>query len=176
MFDVNVTSGPSGELITTAEAKAHLQISFTDDDTLIGSLISAVRSDVERFCGISIGSQTRVWTYDFDGCEWPVPYGPVITITSIVRKQSAGDYSETLTVDDDYDLDGQQNKTIKVFGGGRCNVTYTCGYTSLPESLKLGMLEEIAYRYENRGDKEVKNGFSDVAMGLIMKYKDFNWE
>lgn len=175
MFDVKIVTGPAAELIDlNSDVKPHLAITHTDDDTYLTALISQVRSAVERYCGISIGSQTRKWVYDFDTCEWSIPYGPVISITSVVRRTGAGT-TETLVANEDYELQGEQDKTMTVTGGGRCTITYVCGYTTLPADLKRGMLEEIAYRYEHKGDAIDKGTFSPGAMSLLVRYKDFNW-
>lgn len=174
MFDVKVTTAPASELITAAEVKTHLAITHTDDDTYIGTLIGQVRAAVENYCGISIGSQTRKWVYDFDSCEWAIPYGPVISVTEVKRRTGAGT-TETLAANDDYELQGEQDKTLTVTGGGRCTVTYTTGYTTLPNDLKRGMLEEIAYRYEHRGDAIDAGSVSPGAMEYLIRYKDYNW-
>ncbi len=174
MFDVKVITGPSAELITTAEVKTHLAITHTDDDTYIGTLISQVRAAVEGYCGISIGSQTRKWVYDFDTFEWSIPYGPIISVTSLVRRTGAGT-TETLVANDDYELQGEQIKTLVVSGGGRCTLTYVTGYTTLPADLKLGMLQEIAYRYEHRGDVKDMASISPGAESYLIRFKDFNW-
>lgn len=176
MFDIKIHTAPVSELISLSDLKSHLAITHTDDDTYLTALIKQVREATERYCGISIGSQTRVWTFDFDGCEWKIPYGPVISITSIARKKAAGDYGETLTANTDYNLDGEHEKTLNVFTGGRCKVTYVTGYTTLPDGLKRGMLEEMAFRYEHRGDDNNAGELSKAAKMLVVRYKDFNWD
>jgi len=174
MFDVKIHTAPVAELISVDDdVKPHLAITHTDDDTYLTDLVKQVREATERFCGISIGSQTRKWVYDFDVCEWNIPYGPVISITSVVRRTGAGT-TETLTANEGYELQGEHNKTMTVYSGGRCTITYVTGYTTLPDGLKRGMLEEIAFRYEHRGD--TNPGLSEGAQSYLIRYKDFNWE
>lgn len=175
MFDIKVTVAAS-ELLDVEDVKTHLAITHTDNDAYLTDLIKQVRLSVEKFCGISIGAQTRKWVYDEWG-KWPdkeapIPYGPVTAISSITRRTGPGT-TDTLTANDDYELQGEQAKTLTVFGGGRCTVTYTCGYSTLPDDLKRGMLEEITYRYEHKGD--TKDGLSDNAINYLIRYKDYNW-
>ena len=173
MFDVKVSTAVASELLTVAEVKTHLAITHTDDDTYLTSLVKQVREAAERYCGISIGEQTRIWTFDFGEDEYKIPYGPVTSVTSVTKKSDVATY-EALTVNTDYEVDGQQDKTISVFDGGRCKVTYTCGYSTLPNELRRAMLEEAAWRYEHRGDVNV--GLSEGAKSYLIHFKDFSWE
>ena len=175
MFDNKVTTAAS-ELLDVDDVKTHLAITHTDDDAYLTDLIKQVRASVERYCGISIGAQTRRWVYD-EWEQWPdneatIPYGPITAVTDVTRRTGPGT-TDTLAADDDYEVQGELFKTITVPGGGRCTVTYTCGYSTLPDDLKRGMLEEIAYRYEHRGD--AKDGLSDRAINYLIRFKDMNW-
>jgi uncharacterized phiE125 gp8 family phage protein len=173
VFDVKTTVEPVAWPVTLTEVKTHLHITDTDNDTQLTDLFKQVTKEVEGYCGIAIGSQTKVWLADLcAGAEYPIPYGPVISITSVSNKTDVNEYTALVT-QDDYDVD--ELRTIKVYGGGRVKVTYVTGYTTCPPDLKLGILNEIAYRYENRGD-EKKDGFSVEAWGLIIRHKDFSWE
>ena len=53
--------------MTTSEAKTHLRVDTTDDDTLIASLITAARRQCEAFTGRALITQT--WTLFLD--RWP---------------------------------------------------------------------------------------------------------
>lgn len=177
MFDIKITSEPTTWPVTLTEVKTHLHLTDSDNDTELTAMFKQVSREVENYCGIALGTQTRVWMFDFcSDVEYVIPFNPVASITSIVRKTDYGTYDDTLTVNTDYDLDGEFEKTLMIFGGGRCKVTYVTGtaYATCPVDLKLGILNEIAFRYENRGD--VNEGkFSEAAFDLILKYKDFNW-
>lgn len=188
MFKVTTTVQPVTEPVTLAEVKAKLMITDTDNDTRLTALISAVRNNVENYCGIAIGSQTKEWVYDFDSSpvrsygtfsairdswqtvEKKIPYGPIISVTTVSRRESDMAYT-ALTVNDDYRYaDGV------LYGVSGINkVVYVTGMTTIPPALKEGILTEIAYRYENYGD-ENKEGFSVEALDYIIKFKDFSWE
>ena len=71
------------EPITTAEAKSHLRVTISDDDTLIDGLITAAREHVELFCGRSFAQHTyRADIADFHD-EMVLPYRPIQSITNI---------------------------------------------------------------------------------------------
>ena len=63
--------GPAADPVSLALAKQHLNVSstFTDDDTYIGSLITAARSYAERRMSRPIFNQT--WQISMDTFPWP---------------------------------------------------------------------------------------------------------
>lgn len=152
MYDINTITPVVTELVTLVEAKAHLKIDHTDEDSLLTDLIKASRSALEKYCGVSIGTQEREWIADMD-CIEEIPYGPVIGVTKVEYKTAMDTYDD-YTEEGRHEVDGRQFKTFEPFITGRWIVTYDCGYTAdnVPPELKLAILHELAYRYENRGD------------------------
>ena len=72
------------EPVTTAEAKAHLRVDTTADDTYIGTLITVARQNVEAHLRRALIHQT--WELVLD--EWPgrvvvLPKPPLASVTSI---------------------------------------------------------------------------------------------
>lgn len=74
----NLLIEPAIEPITLSEAKTHLRVDFTDDDTLITTLIIVARQAVEEFLGRALITQTWQVFYDrfpdffygqIDGCD-----------------------------------------------------------------------------------------------------------
>ena len=63
-----LTSGPAVEPVTLAEAKAHLRVDGTAEDTLIASLILTSRLHVEAAAGLALVTQSWSWYLD----AWPV--------------------------------------------------------------------------------------------------------
>ncbi len=78
-------SGPALEPVTLSEAKAHLRVDLTDEDTLISSLIAAARIHVEAYVHRILITQT--WAIYLD--KWPsgqplrLPISPVQSVSAI---------------------------------------------------------------------------------------------
>jgi uncharacterized phiE125 gp8 family phage protein len=101
-----LTSGPAVEPVTLTEAKTHLRIDGSAEDTLVGSLIITSRLHVEAALGLAL--ITQGWSYFID--DWPpgrelaLPLRPVQGITA-VRLYADDESLQTLSADT-YLLDG----------------------------------------------------------------------
>jgi hypothetical protein len=107
-FSLKLATPPASEPVTTAEAKAHLRISVSSEDTYIGNLITAARQFCEDFTGRAFITQTwELWRDQFParkacGNDWrdgiteePISYvdgepgiiefpkAPLISVTSV---------------------------------------------------------------------------------------------
>jgi hypothetical protein len=80
-FGLQLVSAPESEPVSLEEAKAHLRVDFTDDDSLILSLISAAREVVEGKLRRSVFPQTYMLTLD----QFPYPTG-ILTKTPSQRE------------------------------------------------------------------------------------------
>lgn len=86
-IDIKRSESSPTEPVTLAQLKAQLYITFTDDDTLLTSLITQARKAIENYCNISIVTQLVVLTADLYD-EWELPYGPVTGITSVKTRSA----------------------------------------------------------------------------------------
>jgi uncharacterized phiE125 gp8 family phage protein len=164
-------TGTALGLITRAEAKTHCKIDGTDDDTYIDTLIGQVIENIERVCGISIIAKTIVLTTDFTGEDF-LPYPPVNSVTEVKHRVGTEldgtPEFETLT-GDEYTTDGIGDLLFDSSVIARHTITYTAGYATLPEGLKLAILNEVAFRYQNRGDQVV--GLNAGTRTLLQPYR-----
>lgn len=64
---LKIETAPASEPITTAEAKSHLRVDSSDDDTIIGNLITVAREVAEKYTNRAFIDQT--WHLFLD--EWP---------------------------------------------------------------------------------------------------------
>ncbi len=187
------------EPVTLAEVKAWLIIDTvnTDDDALLTILISEVRAAIESKTKLSLVERAVIVTADLVR-EFKLPHGPIRSIDTVLfRKGTVSgvpDY-ETLTAED-YATDGEDFKVICSHRCGRHKITCTTGFGTdeeidydnpTPEDLKKGILMEIAYRYEHRGDETNSvsaagnetvgrvSGISVDAMQYIKPFIDNAW-
>jgi uncharacterized phiE125 gp8 family phage protein len=178
------------EPVTLAEVKAWLIIDTvnTDDDALLTRLITEVRQTIEKKTKLSLVERVIVVTVDLVR-EFKLPYGPIRDIDEVVfRKGTNADGTpdnETMTIED-YTTDGEDFKVLKSGRCGRHKISYTTGFgededeeidydNPLPDDLKKGILCQIAFAYENRGDSNASGKFSDIALSYISPFIDTAW-
>jgi uncharacterized phiE125 gp8 family phage protein len=188
------------EPVTLTEVKAWLIIDTvnTDDDALLTLLITQVRQAIEKKTKLSLVKRTIVVTADLTR-EFKLPHGPIRSIDEVLfRKGTNGDGTpdfETLEATD-YTTDGEDIKVINTGRCGRHKIAFTAGFgvdaeidydNPTEDDLKLGILQEIAYRYEHRGDEtntmsaagnetvQKISGISADAMQYIKPYIDHAW-
>jgi hypothetical protein len=84
-------SGPAMEPVSLAEAKAHLRIDGSTEDTLVASLITSARVHIETTLSQSlITQQWALWLDEWpDGGEVKLPLTPVQEVVSITIYDSA---------------------------------------------------------------------------------------
>lgn len=192
---------PPTEPIILATAKTHLRVDFTDDDVYITTLITQCRRAVENYCFISIVPYTITFTVDScNGAFYPIgasyntenlaynkftapgsfelPYGPLPGgVTSVSTVNSDGTFTaQTAT---QYSLYGVDFKKILAYGNTN-QIVYDTGYATVPEDLILAILNECAFRYDNRGDStnryaQQNVGLSESANYLAEPYRRLAW-
>ena len=161
-----VSSGD--EPITTAQAKAHLRITHSDDDTYIGLLISAAREHAEMFLRRRLITQTKTQYFDTFANAMELKAPPLQSVAEIVYVDADGEdqpLSDTV-----YDVDttvepgvvrlayDQSWPTIRTTPNA-ITVTYVAGYgdaSDVPDSIKHALKFLVSHWYENRepvGDK-----------------------
>jgi len=162
---VTLITAPASEPVSTSEAKSHLRVDISDDDTLIAALIVAAREIVELYTGQSYIQRTyRADLADFSSAIH-LPRGPVTAISSVKYYDTSSPETLTTWAASNYYL----HKDIwrKVEGvsfpsvGSRADnvqITYTAGWldesspraASTPTAIKQAMLLLIGDLYENR--------------------------
>jgi len=161
---IDVTREITGaEVCNIAFVKRYLSISTDTHDDLLNDLIIAAREEVERASCLSLVLQTI-------RAEWSAAYGDtrlinpkVIAITSV--KDGNGN---TLTLDLDYKLKGQDKKIITGDFPNGLVLVYTAGYgVNTPTDLRLAITKHVAENFE------VRTGIS--LSGTNMKLLPNNW-
>lgn len=125
--------------------------------------------------------------YYFDEYYLELPRFPLQSITSI--KSYGRDDSETTVATNNYFV--QETKTITARRGkvlfndsknifvnlrrlNSLEIIYKAGFESLaevPAEIRLAIMQQVAYLYENRQSKEMKEGLSPIATKIIAPFK-----
>lgn len=202
IIDIKRVESSPTEPVTLTQVKAHLIITVTDDDTMLTALITQCRKAIEEYCAISIVPKTVTLIADL--CkEWELPYGPVTGIQSVAtRTGSEGSGPGTYeTQTSGWGTEGEEFLSFVPAGGGgfnpgapftgyfqwgpyaspyahgfnRYKIVYTAGYGTVPEPLKLAILNELAFRYERRGETGEFDGISINARMIAGPFKRELW-
>jgi len=155
---------PEAEPVTVAEAKQHLRVDGSDEDTYIEMLIKVARQMCEVYSGLSFLTQQREIKLDSFPCgNISLPYGPVQSIDDFVYFDG-DDSSQTMTDGTDYTKDfNYQPARIQRINSwptvynkmSSVVISYTAGYANddhdpLPDVIKSAILLQVGTLYENR--------------------------
>jgi len=146
--DVTTTVAPSATIVTLQAAKDYLRVDYSEDDTLIQSLIDTARIRLEQYASVAMTARTlKVVAYVDEFIE--LPYAPINTI-SLVEYWDGADWV-AMTVGD-YRVIGDTYKKVYFTSPlmSDFRFTYTCGYATTPESMKTALLKMVGDLYEYR--------------------------
>ena len=146
IIDYTLTdTAPVTEPVTLAEAKLYCRVSTSVDDNQISLMIKQAREAIEVGTGLSLIPKTAVvWFTNFNG-TFNLPYGPVNSFTSLI------DENGDTIIAADYTLVGGKFPMLTRPLWRNLKATYTVGYTTIPNDLKIAILDQVSYDYENRG-------------------------
>lgn len=181
-----LSTAPASEPITRAEAKNHLRVDFTDDDTLIDVLIEAARVHAENYTARRLINQTWTLTFPEFSDVMLLPGSPLSSITSVSYLDS-NQASQTLSsaiyeADTTRDPGALRRKRDQSFPTtypvwNAVVVTYVTGYgasaSDVPAAIRQAMLMHIGHMYENR-ESSIDKTISMVPMGwesLLAPYR-----
>ncbi|HEY1188543.1 MAG TPA: head-tail connector protein [Gemmata sp.] len=193
-YGLVTTVGPALEPVTLAEAKKHLTVGHSDDDTLIGRFICAAREQTETETGRRWMPQTLTMSFgefprrseEVAGVCVPVIRLPVDPVSAVnaVRYYDAAGVLQTLTAGTHYlawlahspplvyPAPGQVWPQTQLGRFGAVEVEFVAGYANanvVPSAAKVAMLLAVGLWYENRGDSEdpTELGLPPAALRLL---------
>jgi uncharacterized phiE125 gp8 family phage protein len=160
---------PTVEPVTLAEAKGHLRVDASTDDTYIASLIKAAREWCEEYLDRSlVYTQWQVKT-DFFPVEFEVPRPPIATagtFTAVTLTYESTDGTTKTVAGPDYRVDRDSTPAVvrNVYNGtwpsdyladaNAVTLTFWAGYgadgAAVPQVIKHAMLMLVAHMYEHR--------------------------
>lgn len=84
-MDLALVTDASTEPITTAEAKTHLRVDSSDDDTYIDTLVKSARRWIENTRGMGLITQTWDGSLDAFPYDGPlvIPKYPLVSVSSV---------------------------------------------------------------------------------------------
>ncbi|WP_269932232.1 head-tail connector protein [Aminobacter sp. HY435] len=156
------TVAPAVEPVTLVDAKAHLRVTHSSEDALIGGLVVAAREDVERCTGVALIDQS--WRLVLD--RWPTdnrvallrhPVREVLSVTTYDSEGSASLVDPQHYLFDSlsrparlhFDRTPDRLRTMKGI-----EVDFRAGFgeagTDVPDLLKRAVLLLVAHWYEFR--------------------------
>jgi uncharacterized phiE125 gp8 family phage protein len=161
-MSLKIITAPVAEPITTAEAKAHLHVTGSDDDTYIAALIVSAREGAEHLTGRALMTQTLELALDEFERTIKLPRPPLATITSVKYLDQSGVLQTMAEASYLLDSHSEPAALLPAYGASwpavRCQkntvlVRYQAGYASaalVPQMIKSWMLLRIGMLYENR--------------------------
>lgn len=188
MIAPSLITGPTEPPVSLAEAKAHLRVDFTDDDTLISALVDAATAHIDGHTGILARALvTQTWQQDF--CDWPgdrvlrLPLAPVAAVES-VKYFDAANVETTVAESGNYalleDARGPYIKFTSDFAApalyderdDRIRVTFVAGYgkpSDVPAAIRAAVLLIVGDLYKNRDAGETAP--NAAATALLTPYR-----
>lgn len=143
-----VPIAPLVEPVTLAEAKNYCRVTTTADDTLIQLMISSAREAIEIATGLSLVPKNVTTYFNNIGGNFEIPFGP-IDVSTLEVFDMGQNGMEILPAD--YILVGDEFPKMVFPKYADFKATYEAGYTTIPTDLKLAILDQVSYDYENRG-------------------------
>ena len=147
-----VFSDEGSEPVTLADMLAWGKIDQNTDNSLISALITTARIMCEQYTNTTIITRTIVADINNANGGFILPYGPVTNTPTAVDWQN-----DAITLVWNF----SQIQTPY----GRMAVTYTAGFTAVPEVYKTAIMQQVLYLYEHRGDNN--QGMSPLACTLL---------
>ena len=156
-YSLTRSVAPTSEPITRAEAKTHMRVSGTDDDSYIDALIEVARRQFEHDARVAVITQT--WVLKLHGFPLSdvieLRIGPVASVSNITYVDLAGS-TQTFsdwTADTSrgvvwLDYQKQWPSTRDTFDA--VSITFVAGASSADEAQKQAIKFLVAHWFENR--------------------------
>lgn len=192
---LKLITAPAAEPVSTSEAKSHLRVDTTADDTYIGTLITVARQNVESHLRRALISQTWEVVLDaFPAGVIRLPKPPLASVTSIKYTDDEGNESTYSSANYVVDTDtepgrvvlksGQTWPAVTLAAVNGVRVRYVAGYgaagSNVPQAIRQAILLVIGSLYENREDVLVAQGVSIGVLpfgvvALLAPYRIYGW-
>ena len=171
--------------VTVAEAKTHLRIDHSDEDTLLTGYLTAARERCEL-----VARRTFVaTTYDLHLDAWPsggvirLPRPPLASVTGVYYTDEDGTETEFDSLNYVVDVAGEPGKVVLRYSATWPSVTlqevngvrvrFVAGYgdeaTDVPQRYCQAILLLAGHYYENREAVLVAQGFNAIEVPMAVR-------
>jgi len=170
-MSLTLVTAPTAEPVSLTEAKAHLRVTGSDEDTLITAMIAATRQNLDGRDGwLGRALMTQTWELRLDRfpASITVPLPPLQTVDSV--KYIDGDGAEQTLDPSLYQVvAGEPARIVPAYGqtwpSTRCQpdsvwVRFTAGYgdaDDVPAPIKAAILLNVGTLYRDRETVNIGN-------------------
>tara|TARA_R110000851_G_scaffold3035_1_gene12234 strand:+ start:3294 stop:3827 length:534 start_codon:yes stop_codon:yes gene_type:complete len=151
LFPVLITA-PTASPVTLVEAKEHLRVDSSAEDTLIQAMINAATSQIDGFTGtLGRAVMPQTWSQEytcFNG-DLVLPLAPIQSITSV--SYDGATFSDYRLLNDGRGAFLRVNDdTTWPTATGPVTVEFVAGYIVVPDAIKWALLLQIGTMYQHR--------------------------
>jgi len=180
-YGLTLVTAPTVEPVSSTEAKAQLRLEVSDDDTLVGTLITTARRRAEAFLNRALIHQTWDLTLDaFPDAAWiTMPLPPLVSITSVKYVDTAGTTQTWATANYTVDVSRTPGRVALAYNVdwpvtrdvvNAVTIRFVAGYgaaaTDVPADLVQGIKILVAALYENRDGMGKDTPFPQMVRDL----------
>ncbi len=187
---------PAVEPVTVAEAKAHLRVDVSDDDTYIGTLITAAREWCEQYLDRTLVNTQWVMRFDSfppDGTQDielprpPMSLAGTTTAVSLTFTSETGGTQAYSTASFRVDRNSTPGAVKTLYGqtwpphlmdDNAVSVTWWAGYgsagSSVPAAVRHAILMVVGILYEKRAAAE-SGSLNEVPFGVKSLLDSHTW-
>jgi uncharacterized phiE125 gp8 family phage protein len=184
-MSLTLITAPASEPVTITEAKLHLRVDGTDDDTLITALIQAAREQAEHQVGRALITQTWERVLDaFPPAEIELGMPPVIGISSVTYIDTAAASQVMDSADYTLDADRLPGWLLPAYGEDWPNtldttnavrVRFVAGYgaaADVPAGIRSWILLRIGTLYKHREEISAGVSVAELPSGYVDRLLD----
>jgi uncharacterized phiE125 gp8 family phage protein len=190
--ELSVSSAPVNPVVTTADMKTFMEITYADDDTLIGGFVTVATKLIEEYLNRALITQTLIAYYKSYAGIVDLPHSPIQSVTTVTQV-SSDNTSTNLTANQDYYVKGVDDKYLEFAGNTYLpnghsvrdiltdfdlKVTYVAGYgddsTDIPEPI-VDAVKRLVLRLYDYRDSNTSMGIDLLPMDvkiLLEPYKN----
>lgn len=179
-MNLKLVTAPNAEPISLAEARQHLRVTSTAEDSLILSFVAAAREHAESYTRRRFITQT--WDMLLDCFPWwciEMPHAPLVSVTSIAYVDAAG---ATQTLDPTkYLVDTKTDPgritpaysevwPITRWQMNAATIRFVCGYgdaAAVPQPIKTALRLLVQYFEQREGGEKL----IEAAERILMPYR-----